>query len=175
MRLSEPTVDPGSIAWLNGLDVEDAVDVLRSCCAAAPWVDRVVRARPYGSLAALLETSDATLASLDDAGLSEALAAHARIGEQRGGDSREATWSRAEQASALAAGGDVRALLEQGNEEYEQRFGHVFLIRAAGRSPQEMYAALRSRLSHDAATERAVVLGELAEIVRLRLERLVAG
>jgi 2-oxo-4-hydroxy-4-carboxy-5-ureidoimidazoline decarboxylase len=51
----------------------------------------------------------------------------------------------------------------------------VFLIRAAGRSAQEMYDALQARLAHDETTERSVVRDELAEIVRLRLAKLVNG
>lgn len=174
MRLSGSSVGPGSIAWLNGLEAERAVAELRTCCAAGTWLHRVVDARPYESRDSLLATSDTVVAGFDDAALAEALAAHARIGERRVGPSREAAWSRTEQAAALAANGDLQALLEQGNREYQQRFGHVFLIRAAGRSPEEMHAALRSRLGNDPGTERTVVLHELAEIVRLRLERLVS-
>ena len=115
------------------------------------------------------------VSDLDEEGLGEALAAHARIGKSRRGESREDSWSRAEQAGALGAAADLRELLEQGNRAYEERFGHVFLIRAAGRSAQEMYDAQRSRLGNDEVTERAVVLHELAEIVRLRLEGLVGA
>ncbi|MGH3334029.1 MAG: 2-oxo-4-hydroxy-4-carboxy-5-ureidoimidazoline decarboxylase [Nocardioidaceae bacterium] len=38
-----------------------------------------------------------------------------------------------------------------------------------------MYDALQGRLANDKETERTVVLHELAEIVRLRLEKLVAA
>ena len=175
MRLSGSSVDPGSVAWLNGLEAERAAAELRPCCAAGAWLTHVVGARPYESRGDLLATSDTVVAGFDDAALAEALAAHPRIGERRAGSSREAAWSRTEQAAALAAGDDLQALLEQGNREYEQRFGHVFLIRAAGRGPEEMYAALRSRLGNDPGTERTVVLHELAEIVRHRLERLVSA
>lgn len=173
MRLSRTTVRPEPIGWLNGLDEAQAVSELRGCCAADAWVSGVLGARPFSSSEELFTTSDALVASFDDDALSQALAAHARIGERRPGDSREDGWSREEQAAALSADQDVRALLEHGNREYERRFGHVFLIRAAGRGPQEMYVALRERLAHDDETERGVVLRELAEIVRLRLERLV--
>jgi 2-oxo-4-hydroxy-4-carboxy-5-ureidoimidazoline decarboxylase len=68
---------------------------------------------------------------------------------------------------------DVRAALVEGNRAYEQRFGHVFLIRAAGRSPEEMLAELRRRLANDEATERAEVTEQLAQITGLRVEGLV--
>jgi 2-oxo-4-hydroxy-4-carboxy-5-ureidoimidazoline decarboxylase len=49
----------------------------------------------------------------------------------------------------------------------------VFLIRAAGRTAEEMLAALDERLRNDPQTERDVVRRELAQIVRLRLLRCV--
>ena len=168
-------VEHGSLDWLNGLDEADAVAELRACCAAGSWLRGMVQARPFTSPGHLTETSDRLVGALDDAGLAEALAAHARIGQRRGGGSREDSWSRTEQASALSAGADLQALLEQGNRAYEERFGRVFLIRAAGRSAQEMYDAQQARLGNDDDTERAVVLHELADIVRLRLEGLVGA
>ena len=61
-----------------------------------------------------------------------------------------------------------------GNQEYERRFGHVFLIRADGRSAEEMLAELRRRLDNDEMRERAEVTDQLAQISRLRVERLLA-
>ncbi len=69
----------------------------------------------------------------------------------------------------------VRAALLAGNRAYEARFGHVYLIRAAGRSPAEMLAALQRRLGNDPDTERGEVTRQLAEITRLRVERLVGS
>jgi 2-oxo-4-hydroxy-4-carboxy-5-ureidoimidazoline decarboxylase len=68
---------------------------------------------------------------------------------------------------------DLRAALVEGNQEYEARFDHVYLIRAAGRSPAEMLAELHRRLGNDEASERVEVTGQLAEITRLRVEGLV--
>lgn len=157
---------------LNGLDDASAAVELASCCAARSWLDAMLDARPYRSDAELFARSDGLVAALDDAGLAEALAAHGRIGERREGQDREAAWSRDEQAAALAAGGDVQARLARGNRAYEERFGRIFLVRAAGRTAEEMLAALHDRLRHDEETERTVVLHELTAIVRLRLTAL---
>jgi len=142
---------------------------LRSCCAADAWLSRMSLARPFASTKAALDLSDSIVLDLDDAGLDQALAAHARIGERRLGSTTEDRWSRSEQAGALAVDIGVQRRLVDGNGRYEQRFGHVFLIRAAGRTAEEMLTALEERLTHDDATERDVVRRELAEIVRLRL------
>ncbi|HEX4978057.1 MAG TPA: 2-oxo-4-hydroxy-4-carboxy-5-ureidoimidazoline decarboxylase [Nocardioides sp.] len=157
-----------------GADVVPDEETLRACCAADAWVHRLRAARPVGSAKALLDLSDETVLSLDDAALDQALAAHARIGERRLGSTTEDRWSRTEQAGALTAGDDVAARLADGNRCYEDRFGHVFLVRAAGRSALEMLAALEERLGNDPEAERDVVRRELAEIVRLRLLKVLA-
>ncbi len=148
---------------------------LRACCAADAWVTRIQSALPASSAKALLDLSDDVILSLDDASLDQALAAHAKIGERRLGNTTEDRWSRTEQAGALSADDDVQQRIAAGNREYEERFGHVFLIRAAGRSAEEMAAALQERIGNDPLTERGVVRRELAEIVRLRLLKVVNG
>jgi 2-oxo-4-hydroxy-4-carboxy-5-ureidoimidazoline decarboxylase len=132
-------------------------------------------ARPFPSAKAALDLSDEIVIGLDDSALDQALDAHARIGERRLGSTTEDHWSRNEQAGALAVDTGVRERLADGNRRYEDRFGRVFLIRATGRSAEEMLAALDERLGHDEATERDVVRRELAEIVRLRLLKVVNG
>jgi 2-oxo-4-hydroxy-4-carboxy-5-ureidoimidazoline decarboxylase len=68
----------------------------------------------------------------------------------------------------------TRAALAQANRAYEQRFGHVFLIFASGRTDAELLAAARERLGNPPEVEREVVRTELGRIARLRLERLLA-
>ena len=152
-------------------DVTPTEEELRACCSAGAWLARIQAARPVPSAKALLDLSDDVVLSLDDNALDQALAAHARIGERRLGSTTEDRWSRTEQAGALDAGSSTTERLAAGNRAYEERFGHVFLIRAAGRTGEEMLAALDERLRHDPQTERHVVRRELAEIVRLRLLR----
>lgn len=159
----------GSSGPVRTADVVPDEESLRACCAADAWVHRLQAARPVADAKALLDLSDETVLSLDEAALEQALAAHARLGERRLGSTTEDRWSHTEQAGALTAGADVAARLAEGNRRYEQRFGHVFLIRAAGRTAQEMLTALEERLGNDPATERDVTRREVAEIVRLRL------
>jgi len=155
--------------------VDPSDDELRACCAADAWLSRMSLARPFPSEKAVLDLSDEIVLGLPDASLDQALAAHARIGERRLGNTTEDRWSRSEQAGALAVATDVQERLAEGNRRYEERFGHVFLVRAAGRSAEEILAALEQRLAHDDDTERAVVRRELAEIVRLRLLKVVGA
>ena len=59
------------------------------------------------------------------------------------------------------------------NRVYEARFGHVFLIAAAGRSADEILAALRERMENDPVTEAQVAAAEHRKIARLRLAELI--
>jgi allantoicase len=161
------------LRWLSSLPAAQAHRVLASCCASRAWIERMTAGRPYADVDALLDAGDGAVWELDRDGLAEALSAHPRIGERAAGASAEATWSRQEQAGAGTAADEVRAALAEGNRAYEERFGHVFLIRASGRSAEELLAALRKRLGNDPDTEWGVVADELRQITRLRLERLL--
>jgi len=163
------------LAEFNALPVAAAEEALRSCNAALRFAREVAAGRPYGDPAAAAAVAERVALGLAWPEVEQALAAHPRIGERAAGDSAEAAASRREQASVAAAGEGVRAELAAANRAYEERFGHVFLIRAAGREPAEILAELRRRLGREPAAERAETTRQLAEITRLRVERLVAG
>jgi 2-oxo-4-hydroxy-4-carboxy-5-ureidoimidazoline decarboxylase len=161
------------VEW-NRLPDADAQRELLSCCASPRWAATVARGRPYGDAAAVVASGERALDGLDWADVLAALDAHPRIGERVAKQGREADWSRREQAGAQDTDAATADALVEANKEYEERFGHVFLIFATGRSAGEMLAAARERLGNDESTERAVVRGELAKITRLRMERLFA-
>lgn len=155
------------VADLDAMEQGAAVDRLLEVCSSPAWAEAVVAGRPYGDAGTLLAAAGTALARLGDRDVLAALAGHPRIGAPVEGESAR------EQGAVGAAAEDVRAALAEGNRTYERRFGHVYLVRAAGREPDELLALLRRRLDNDPATEWSVVRRELAEITRLRLERMV--
>ncbi|MEZ5152275.1 2-oxo-4-hydroxy-4-carboxy-5-ureidoimidazoline decarboxylase [Rhodococcus zopfii] len=157
-------------ATFDALPADDAVALLQTCCSSPAWAHRVAAARPYGDRAALLRTATDLALALSDPELGDALAGHPRIGERS-----DSAASRREQSSVATATTEVRAALAAGNRAYEEKFGHVYLVRAAGRSAGELLGILHRRLDHDAATERGEVRAALADITRLRLELLIDG
>jgi 2-oxo-4-hydroxy-4-carboxy-5-ureidoimidazoline decarboxylase len=167
---SESTLDT-----LNAAEPERAERELMACCAARRWADELLVRRPYRDADQLVTVSDTVFAKLGWPDIEEALAAHPRIGERAAGESREATWSRAEQAAAAGEDDAVTAELREGNLAYESRHGRVFLICATGLSAPEIVSALRERLDNDEETERGVVREELRKIVGLRLRKLVGS
>jgi 2-oxo-4-hydroxy-4-carboxy-5-ureidoimidazoline decarboxylase len=159
-----------SLAELNELPARAADEALVSCCAAPAWVSAVVAGRPYQSVDALLARSDSAVAGLTDADLGAALAGHPRIGDRQ---ATRAGWSRQEQSGVAAADTELMQALAEGNTAYEERYGHIYLVCATGRTGPELLAFLRDRLRNDRDTEWLIVAAELAKINRIRLSKLV--
>ncbi|MFE6920101.1 2-oxo-4-hydroxy-4-carboxy-5-ureidoimidazoline decarboxylase [Nocardia sp. NPDC057663] len=156
------------LAGFNALPAAAAEAALLACCSAPRWARAVAAARPYAGTEALLDAADAALAALDDADIDQALAGHPRIGD------RPTSAASAREQSGVS-GAEVKAALAAGNRAYEDKFGYLYLVCAAGRGGEELLAVLRARLDNDPSTERQVMRGELAKINRLRLARAVAG
>ncbi len=158
------------ISEFDALPPGEARSIVSVWAAIPEWVDAVVTGRPYGSAAALASHADARARTWTSADLDAALAHHPRIGHTPAGGGAEADASRREQASMATASGDTASAMAAANTAYEQRFGRVFLVRAAGRSPEEMLAEARRRLGGDDETEAAEALVQLREIALLRLQ-----
>jgi len=160
------------LTHFNTAAVEDVTPTLLACCDVPRWAEAVIHARPYDDRSAALQVADAAARTFTAADVDRALAAHPRIGEHAEGHGREAAWSRGEQAG-VERGEQTAEALAEANSAYEQRFGRVFLICAAGRSAEDILTAARTRLANDAATESRVVADELRQIALLRLRKVI--
>jgi 2-oxo-4-hydroxy-4-carboxy-5-ureidoimidazoline decarboxylase len=167
---SEEPMQATGVDRLNAAEVDEARELLLACAAVPRWADEIVRGRPYASVEDVLEAAREAALPWSDDEVDAALARHPRIGERPPGGEADAEHSRREQAGVAGAGPDVARRLAEGNRAYEERFGHVFLIRAAGRGPEEILAALDERLANDPATERRTAAEQLREIAVLRLQ-----
>jgi 2-oxo-4-hydroxy-4-carboxy-5-ureidoimidazoline decarboxylase len=155
----------------NALPQKEAEERLYRCLANRRWAAEVSSRRPYADAQSFLTTASDALDGLTDDDWVAAFKAHPRIGE-RGGDAPES--SKREQTRALRSAGVTLAALETENRQYEERFGHVFLIRASGRSGEEILSELRRRMKNDPAMELAEARRELSKIAGDRLLELVS-
>jgi 2-oxo-4-hydroxy-4-carboxy-5-ureidoimidazoline decarboxylase len=157
------------LAVLNDLPEPDLLTALSACCASSRWAKAMTAARPYAGLEGLLEASDDAVRELAPTDLDEALAGHPRIGDR----TTHGSWSASEQSGMSAADAGLQQRIADGNRAYEEKFGHVYLVCATGKSADELHAILAARLGNDAETEHAVTKTELAKINRLRLVKLL--
>lgn len=160
---------------LDGLSREAAEAAISRCCGAQRWVDGMAERRPWKTNEALFAAADEIWRALEPEDWREAFAHHPRIGERKDEASPAATgaWSADEQAGAARSSAAVQERLAELNRRYDERFGHVFLICATGRSGEEMLAELERRIEQDPTTELAQAAAEQAKITRLRLEKLI--
>lgn len=158
---------------LNLLPAAEAESGFLACCGSRAWARQMTEDRPYSDTAELLEAADRVWWSLAPGDWLEAFAAHPRIGEKKAsGEDRSRRWSEQEQARAVSGGSSEPAVLSElaeANRTYDERFGHIFIVCATGRSAGEMLGLLRSRLDNDPETELRVAAEEQRKITRLRL------
>jgi 2-oxo-4-hydroxy-4-carboxy-5-ureidoimidazoline decarboxylase len=156
------------------LDLSDRAlrEGLATCLAVPRWVDEVAAGAPYATLDDLLDAAGVAATPLSAAEVDQALAHHPRIGERPTGDDAASAYSAAEQASSASDDADLAERLAEGNQAYEEKFGRIFLIRAAGRSRTEILDELQRRLRLEPDAEIKVVAAELREIALRRVAKL---
>lgn len=164
------------LARLNALPSAQAEADLLTCCGSREWARRVAALRPFDGEHALFDAADVVWRALERDDWLEAFRSHPRIGERKaeaGQTAREQGWSRGEQAGMDAAEEATRRALADGNRTYEERFGHIYLVCASGKSADELLSILQSRLQNPPEREILVAAGEQAKITRIRLRKLL--
>lgn len=144
-------------------------EALGAALSVERWVDDVAAHAPFTSAQRLISVASDAATPLSPAEIDEAIAHHPRIGEKPVGEGKAQAFSRSEQASLGAEDAEIAAAIAEGNRAYEERFGRVFIIRAAGRSRPEILGELNRRLTLDDATELSIVGEQLRDIALLRL------
>lgn len=159
--------DP-DIEVFNAQEEGEARVRLLTCLDLPRWADEVLMGRPYDDLDQLEKTMTEAAAGMSDEELERVLERHPRIGERADAAKHEASHSTREQAGVDHDDADVARQLVDGNRAYEERFGRVFIIRAAGRDAPEILDQLRRRLDNSDRDERAETINQLTEIALLR-------
>ncbi len=162
---------------LNRLSEADATAAFIQCCTAQRWVERMVIDRPFESLPEMLEISDRIWEECDVDDYLEAFEGHPRIGDVESLAKKYANtkgWAGGEQKGVEGADASVIQRLADGNKQYEEKFGHIFIVCATCKSATEMLALLEARMANDPKTEVMVAAEEQNKITRLRLKKLLA-
>ncbi len=178
-----------SLEQFNHAHATELATVLNHCVPIQAWADALILQRPFCSTAQLVEYAAQQADTWTWSDIEAALAHHPRIGERQAQQSLSETeqrYSAQEQALIYAdqtqpnaenqqsnqtdtSKNSMPLALLQGNQAYEDRFGFIFLIKAAGLSQAQILAALASRLHNDLDTEKHIVQQQLKAIALLRL------
>jgi len=164
----------GVLAQWNTAPVEDAVREILPCCGSKAWAGVMVARRPFPDVTTLLAASDETWSNLTAEDWMEAFRSHPRIGESRAAHSasdQSATWSAQEQQTVAVACDAVKIALAEANQEYQQRFRHIFIVCATGKSAPKILEILRRRLRNDGPTELREAAEQQRQITRIRLTK----
>lgn len=160
---------------LDTADAGEAGRRLHTCCGSTKWVERMLARRPFSSRDALLTAAREEWFALDRTAWLEAFACHPKIGDREALRTRfDATGRLAarEQAGVNSASDDVLDALKAANDEYERRFGYIFIVCATGKRADEMLGLLCGRLANDPAVELEIAASEQSKITQIRLENL---
>jgi 2-oxo-4-hydroxy-4-carboxy-5-ureidoimidazoline decarboxylase len=154
----------------------EARRLLTTCCGSSRWVDRMLARRPFGRADALFGAALDEWLALTPDDWREAFTHHPRIGDR---DALRAKFrstrhlSEREQSGVARASDGVLDALAEGNRAYEEKFGHIFIVCATGKSAEEMLDLLNGRLPNSPETELLNAAGEQAKITELRLRALI--
>ncbi len=158
------------------MDEDQAAKLLAECCGSSRWVAMMTSRRPFGTRDVVFAIAEDVYDLLEPNDWLEAFAHHPRIGERTGAvaqGERGSTWSIREQSGVDHTARDVRDQLALTNNEYEQRFGYIYIVCAAGKGADEMLSLARERLRNDPADEMRIAAEEQRRIMRLRLAKLL--
>jgi OHCU decarboxylase len=164
------------LASLNSLTANEAQSELLKCCGSKRWAERMSAETPFESLNDLLAKADGVWCALEPHDWLEAFHSHPKIGERKAAavtSEQSRNWSEAEQAGVSNAAAQTLQTLADLNKEYEDKFGHIFIVCATGKSSEEMLAILRGRLQNNPDVELRIAAAEQGKITELRLKKLV--
>lgn len=164
------------LAAVNRMEEGAFVALLGGVFEHAPWVARAVAPeRPFASVAdlhaAMMRAVRAAPADVQRAFLD----GHPELA----GPEARARALTADSASEQGSAGLDRmveadaAAFARLNAAYRARFGFPFIIAVRGRGRAEILSAFEARLGRDPAAERETALDAVAQITRMRLDRLI--
>lgn len=160
---------------INRAPPAEARAQLELCCGSSRWINRMMAHIPFASREAALKAARDEWFALLPADWREAFDHHPRIGASTSSVAQDfspaSAISAREQAGVASATDDVKRALAEGNRAYEERFGHIYIVCATGKSAEEMLAILNARLKNDPETEMRIAAEEHAKICDLRLRQ----
>ncbi|MEP7146827.1 MAG: 2-oxo-4-hydroxy-4-carboxy-5-ureidoimidazoline decarboxylase [bacterium] len=161
---------------LNELGKEDAAEIFSECCGTRLWINEMVDARPFNTNHHILESAEKIWKALDKKDWLEAFQHHPKIGDinsLKEKYSSSGELAKKEQSGVNIASVEVLQEMAKLNNEYEKKFGYIFIICATGKTADEMLSIIKNRIANDPCSEIMIAMEEQNKITKLRLEKLL--
>lgn len=166
-----------TLSQFNELSEADAVAKLLTCCTSSSWANKLADMRPFTDIDAMLSASAEAWddAKQSEANLLEAFDGHPQIGnvatlKEKYRNTQDSAAH--EQSGANEADDQVLENLAQGNQDYNDKFGFIFIVFATGKSAQQMLDLLLARLPNNRDAELANAAAEQNKITNLRIQKM---
>jgi 2-oxo-4-hydroxy-4-carboxy-5-ureidoimidazoline decarboxylase len=165
-----------TIAEFDHLDPEKKRKLLYQCCGSIAWVEKMLTIPPANDLIDLFEDAEEAWYACSEDDWKEAFSNHPKIGDIESLKKRFATdqFAGAEQSLVATSTEQTLNALAESNKLYEEKFGYIFIVSAAGKSAVEILGILTARLPNKPEEEIRIAMDEQNKITRLRLEKLFA-
>ena len=164
-----------TIAEFDHLREETKKVLLLQCCGSSAWVDKMLTVFPVEDLVELLEAAEEKWDECNEEDWKEAFDHHPKIGDINSLKEKFADTAHlasAEQSGVNDASDNVIQELAKANEEYEKKFGNIFIVCATGKSAEQMLGILKERLNNSKEDEIKIAAAEQLSITKLRLGKL---
>ena len=156
----------------NSMTPTEAMMAILPCNGSRAWAEGMAAARPFHTASALFAAADKVWWALSAHDWQQAFDSHPRIGEKLAvhATKQSLEWSAGEQAAAMPDV-DMQATLSEGNREYEQKFGRIFIVCATGKNAPEMIEVLHRRLNNDPESELKETAEQQRQITQIRIRK----
>src|SRR6476619_5303780 len=116
---------------LDAMMPDQARGLLALCCGSHKWVNEMTERRPFKTYENVFKAADDVADEMEPKDWLEAFAHHPRIGEKAASAMEKgegAEWAAKEQSGFDVAPVGVQAELMNANQEYEGRFGYIYIV-----------------------------------------------
>ena len=132
-----------TLSDFNQLSKDSVNTLLTECCGSSKWVSSLMEQMPFRDISHLMEVSNSIwYKDCVESDWLEAFTHHPKIGDVKSLTEKFASTvhlTGKEQAGVASASQEVIEKLAKANQDYESRFGFIFIVCATGKSAGEMY------------------------------------
>ncbi len=158
-----------TLADFNKLDKQTAAQHLMASCGSVRWVSAMMARFPFASEKQLVDcATTAWYQECLEVDWRESFTHHPKIGDV---SSLTEKFAGKEQAGVAVATIETIEALAQANNNYQDRFGFIFIVCATGKSADEMLRLLMDRLKNTEEEELYIAMGEQHKITLIRFRK----